>query len=291
MSPAADTGLKLPKLGLGVYEIPTSKTAQVVEQALVVGYRLIDSAQLYYNERETCEGIANFLASSTAKSQGVTRDDIIYTTKIWDTDHGYEPCVESTARSVAIAKKAGIGHIDLLLMHSPYGGEIRETWRAMEEAQARGEVKHIGVSNFGIHHLQRLLAAPNLQVRPAVNQLELSPWLQRTELVHFCREQGILVEAYAPLTQGNKLADPQLLELAKKYGRSPAQVLIRWSVQMGFVPLPKSTHLERLKENFVCGAEDPAAVAGGVELAPEDLAALGDINAYEYFDWDPTVEP
>lgn len=287
MSPA--TTLTLPKLGLGVYEIPVSLTAHVVEQALTLGYRLIDSAQLYRNERETCEGIATYLASAAAHQQGVQRDDIIYTTKIWDSDHGYEPCTASIARSVEIAKAAGLGHIDLLLLHSPYGGQRRDTWRAMEEALASGDVKAIGVSNFGIHHLKELLDAPDLQVRPAVNQLELSPWLQRAELVAFCRAQGIVVEAYAPLTQGNKLADPQLQAMAAKYGRSPAQVLIRWSIQKGFVPLPKSVRVKRLKENFMC-ALTPAD-DGGFELTEADMAELGDVNAYEWFDWDPTVAP
>lgn len=282
----------LPALGLGVYEITPSACSSVVQTALEMGYRLIDTAQCYGNEFETAKGIANFLAAQDDKKEKVTRKDVFYTTKVWDTDHGYEACKASISESVNIVRKAGIEYIDILLMHSPYGGQVAETWRAMEEAVTEGSVKFIGVSNFGIYHLDRLSKTNPKIWPPVINQLELSPWLQRTELVDYCKKKGIVVEAYAPLTQGNKLNDPGLKEMAIKYGRSPAQILIKWSIMMGFLPIPKSVHAERLLRNLetaVTSETDDAEESVFFELSQEDLKALGDINAYEYFDWDPTV--
>lgn len=280
-----NNGVKLPLLGLGVYEIARKDTAKTVETALEIGYRLIDTASCYYNEKETAEGIYNFLQ----KNPAVKREEILYTTKVWDTDHGYDECKASIKKQVQIVKDQGIGYIDILLMHSPHGGKAERlaTWKAMEEAIPSGDVRTIGVSNFGVAHLKELLA--NCKVRPAIDQLELSPWLQRADIVEFCRKEGIVTEAYAPLTQGNKLDDPQLLEFCKKYNKTPGQILLKWSLLKGFLPLPKSVKASRLQENF-----NNAAPEGSPEyftLSEEDLEALGDKNAYEYFDWDPTNCP
>lgn len=282
-----NNGTSIPIIGLGVYLMEQDVTASVVITALNMGYRLIDTAQCYYNEKETCEGIKSFLDSQKGK---VSRSEVLYTTKIWDTDHGYEECKASIAKSLAIAQEAGLEYIDILLMHSPFEGKRRETWKAMEEAVAAGHVKTIGVSNFGIRHLEELMSAEDLHIVPAINQMELSPWLQRTEIVDFCRQKGIVLEAYAPLTQGNKLGDEQLLKVADKYGRSPAEILIKWSLQKGFLPIPKSLKKERLQANFNT-ATNPGELETSFELSQEDLNSLGDPNAYEHFDWDPVNCP
>lgn len=280
-----NNGVKTPVLGLGVYLIDPKETAITVERALEIGYRLIDTASCYYNEKETVEGIANFLK----KNPSVKRDEILYTTKVWDEDHGYDKCKKSIEKQVQIAKDGGIGHIDILLVHSPFGGkeDRYETWRAMEESLDTGNVKTIGVSNFGVAHLKEMLAT--CKVPPAINQLELSPWLQRADIIAFCNEHGIVPEAYAPLTQGNKLQDAGLLAMCAKYNKTPGQILIKWSLQKGFLPLPKSTKVERLQENFDNAAKE--GEAGYFKLSDEDLEALGDKNAYEHFDWDPTNCP
>ncbi|KAF5115440.1 hypothetical protein DV454_002274 [Geotrichum candidum] len=278
----------IPAIGLGVFETASNTAAGIVETALRIGYRHVDTASIYHNERETSEGILRFLEDKS--NNQVARGDIFYTTKIWDADHGAGKTEQAIERaldrlrgdSTADQPDRTLGYIDLLLIHSPQSSaQLRqETWEAMERAVASGRVRSIGVSNYGIAHLEELLGYA--KILPAVNQVELHPWLQRRELVAYCRSHGIVMEAYAPLTRGHKLGgkDAGLAAVAHRHGRTEAQVLVRWGLQNGFVVLPKSVHANRMKENF-----DVA----GFDLTEADLQELGDPDSYYLTCWDPTT--
>lgn len=274
-----NSGNKIPSIGLGVYLTPVSVAKDVALEALEVGYRHIDSAQIYKNEHEVCEAIAEWLKEDPAKNK---REDIFYTTKIYDTDHGYE--LTKKAIEVSLERAKDIGYIDLILMHSPRSDYEKRhgSWLALQEAVASGKVKNIGVSNYGIKHLQELLAYSDLKIKPAINQIEVHPWLTRTELVAFCKDQGIVVEAYSPLVKGQKFDDELLLSLAKKYSKTPAQILINWSLCKGFVTLPKTVTKSRLLPNLE---------SDQFKLSPEDIKALDAKDEYLTTGWDPTVYP
>jgi diketogulonate reductase-like aldo/keto reductase len=279
----------IPAIGLGVYQTASNTAAAIVETALRVGYRHVDTASIYHNERETCEGILRFLADKS-NNPSVTRADIFYTTKIWDTDHGTaktEQAIEHAldrlrGDSTPDEPDRTLGYIDLLLVHSPQTNAPlrRETWQAMERAVASGRVRSIGVSNYGIAHLDELLSYA--QIPPAVNQVELHPWLQRRELVAYCQRHGIVLEAYSPLTRAHKLGgkDAGLVAVARRHARTEAQILVKWGLQRGFVVLPKSVHTDRIKENFNVADFD---------LTETDLQELGDPNSYYTTGWDPTT--
>lgn len=282
------SGHRVPQLGLGVYLTGTDAARTVVRQALELGYRHVDSAAIYGNEAESAQGVLDFLRANPA----VPRAAVFYTTKVWEADHGY---AETKAAIAKCLERAGeLAYIDLLLIHSPRVAGAADdatrrdkrlgTWRAFQEAVDAGSVRSIGVSNYGEHHLRELLEWESLRIKPAVNQIELHPWLQRTSLVAYSRAHGILPEAYSPLTRGQKLkpVDAELAALAQKYGKSPAQVLIRWSLQQGFITLPKSVHVDRLRENFS---------VWDFELSQEDVDSLGDKNLNGVTGWDPTIEP
>jgi diketogulonate reductase-like aldo/keto reductase len=232
---------------------------------------------MYRNEKGVCDGICRRLEEDPTKNR---REDVFYTTKLLDSQHGYENAWDDIEKCLAKVKQ--LKYIDLILIHSPQTNKAKRlgTYKALQEAVDKGIVRSIGVSNYGVHHLEELLTWKELKYKPAVNQVELNPWLQRQDIAAFCEKEGILLEAYSPLTQGCKLQDPQLVALAKKYNRSVAQILIRWNLQKGFIPLPKTNKKERLLENYE---------AYNFELSQSDLETLGDKTAYEYFDWDPTV--
>lgn len=279
------SGHTIPSIGLGVYQTPPEQTAAIVKTALGLGYRHVDSAQFYHNERGTSEGILQFLEESKG---AVKRSDIFYTTKIADPNHGYEPAKQSIAKSLEKLQGDGrdpnrtLGYIDLVLIHSPLTNKEKRlgTWKALQEAVAEGTIKSIGVSNYNTHHIDEILQWDGLKVKPAVNQIELHPWLQRIDLVKYSRGNGIALEAYSPLARGQKLDDPQLQAYAKKYNKTPAQILIRWSLQSGFITLPKSVREDRLKSNFD---------VLDFELSKEDFENLGDKTAYVVTAWDPTT--
>jgi len=268
--------MAFPKIHFGVYKIPAGETAKAVENALEVGYRGVDSARAYQNEREAVAGIYQFLE----KHPEVKRSDVFYTTKVASADYGYEKA--KTAIQESLERAANIGYIDLFLIHSSHGGpSVRsETWRALEEAKKSGHVKHIGVSNWGVKHLEQLALAN--QETPFANQIELNPWLQHGDIVDYCKKHNIIVEAWSPLTRGLRLDDPELAALSKKYGKSPAQILICWAYQYGTIPIPKTTSRERQIENLQ---------ALDFELSPEDFANLGSKEDYYVTSpaWDPTV--
>jgi 2,5-diketo-D-gluconate reductase A len=249
-------GSAIPQLGFGVFQVPPAETAEVVLRAIEAGYRHIDTAKLYQNEAEVGEAIAE---------SGIAREEIFVTTKVWNSEQGYEPAIESFEASM---DRLGLDVLDLLLIHWPVPELDRyvDTWRAFEKLYADGRVRAIGVSNFHIPHLQRLLDEGS--VVPAVNQIELHPQLPQVELREFHAQHGIVTEAWSPLARGGAvLADPTVTTIAERVGKSPAQVLLRWSLQLGNVVLPRSVTPSRIAENlelfdFSLTDDDMAAVAG-----------------------------
>ncbi|KAI8334685.1 Aldo/keto reductase [Chlamydoabsidia padenii] len=259
----------IPCIGFGVYECGIGKeTQQAVRWALEAGYRHIDTATVYHNEQDV--GLA-------LKNSDIPREDIFVTTKLHQTDQGYETTLTALEKSLA---KLKMDYVDLYLIHSPLRGKkLRlESWKALEELKRSGKAKHIGVSNYGVHHLQELL--DHCQIKPEVNQVEITPYLQRNDIAKFCQQNNILVEAYSPLTRGEKLQEKSLLALAEKHKKSTAQILIRWSLQKGYVPLPKSVTKSRIIGN---------ADVFDFTLSDEDMATLDKLDEYYVTEWDPTV--
>jgi len=268
-------GREMPQFGLGVFRAASGgETEAAVLHALRSGYRHIDTAELYRNEEDVGRAIKTFMAES-----GVKRDELWVTTKLWPTGGRGMPEVRAALRS-SLAKLQ-LSYVDLYLIHSPQAVDLRlEQWKAMEALRDDGLAKSIGVSNYGVHHLKELLAMARHV--PAVNQVEINPYILRAELATFCRSHGIAVEAYSPLTKGRKLSDPKLLDLAAKYSLSPAQVLIRWCLQKGYVVIPKSTTPSRIEENAALGDKD---------IHPDDMALLEGFDEYLVTGWDPTKGP
>ena len=234
-----NNGVAIPQLGFGVWQVPDDEAERAVAVALSVGYRSIDTAKLYFNE----EGVARAIRSS-----GVARDELFVTTKLWNDEHDYD----STLRAFdASLQRLGLEVIDLYLIHWPVPEQDKylEAWRAMEKLYADGRVRAIGVSNFTLATLQRLLGAAD--VVPAVNQIELHPQLAQRELRAFHAEHGIATEAWSPLGSGKGLLElPELADIAAGYGKSPAQVVLRWHLQNGVIAIPKSVTPSRIAENF-----------------------------------------
>lgn len=229
---------RMPPIGLGVYLVSdVAECERSVETALRSGYRLIDTAAAYRNERAVGRGV---------RASGVPRDDVFVTTKIWASDAGYEKTKAAIGRSL---ERLGTGYIDLLLLHQPFG-DYRGSWRALEEAVVAGRVRSIGVSNFRVDDLEKLLPAAKIQ--PAVDQVELHPYFQQRELRPFLRKYGIAVEAWYPIGHGSKelLAEPVLTELGNTYAKSAVQIILRWHVQSGIIPIPKSTSPTHIRQNL-----------------------------------------
>lgn len=261
----------IPVIGLGVYKSePGPVTKQAVLDALRVGYRHIDTAAIYNNEADVGEAIAE---------SGLDRDDVFITTKLWNDDQGYDNTLTAFDRSLELL---GLDHVDLYLMHWPVPELRLDTWRAMERLTLDGRVKDIGVSNFMVQHLNELIESS--AVVPAVNQIELSPYnyRSRVETIDLCRQHDIVIEAYSPLTKGRKLGDPVLHEVGEKYGKTPAQVLIRWALDKGFVVLPKSVRASRIAENFD---------VFDFSLDADDLARLDGLDEALATGWDPLNAP
>ncbi|CAG8536395.1 15027_t:CDS:2 [Gigaspora rosea] len=240
-----NNGNKIPVIGLGLFQSESGQTAkQAALWALEAGYRHLDTAAVYGNEKD-----------------------------------GYESTLKAADTSL---KNLQSGYIDLLLIHSPLPGPQKraETYKALQELVKRGLVKSIGVSNYGVKHLQELLDS-NPEIKPAINQVEIHPWLARSDIVSFCNKHNIVVEAYSPLTRGKKLNDPTLTGIANKYGKkTPAQILVRWGLQHNFVTIPKSTKLERINEN---------ANVFDFEIKQSDMETLDGLDEYLVVSWDPTV--
>lgn len=247
-------GVRMPQLGLGVWQVPNAQAAQVVGEALRVGYRAVDTAAVYGNE----EGVGQAIRESE-----VPRKEVFVTTKVWNTDQGYDATLRAMDASL---KRLGMEYVDLYLIHWPVPAQDRflETWRALERLRADGKARSIGVSNFKIPHLERLLNAS--EVVPSVNQIELHPYLQQRDLREFHAKHGIATESWSPLAKGQILGDPVLGQIAAKHGKSPAQVVIRWHLDSGLIVIPKSATPSRLPENlavmdFALDADDMARLA------------------------------
>lgn len=264
-----NNGVEIPRFGLGVFRAPRGEeTRQAVSDALALGYRHIDTARIYGNERDV---------GTAVRDSGLPRQEIFVTTKLWNDDQGYESTLRACERSL---KELGLEYVDLYLVHWPVSGKRLDSWRAMEKLLADGKCRSIGVSNFTERHLEELLR--HAKVIPAVNQVELSPFLYQEELIRYCEGKGIAVEAYSPLTKGKRLGDPTLVEVARRHSRTPAQVLIRWCLQHGLIVIPKSTRKERIHEN---------ADVFGFELSAEEMRTLDGLDEELRTSWDPTDVP
>lgn len=264
-----NNGVEIPLLGLGVFRAAAGEeTQRAVRDALALGYRHVDTAAVYGNERDV--GIA-------LRDSGVPREEVFVTTKLWNADHGYDATLRACDASLS---RLGLAYVDLYLMHWPVAGLRLESWRAMDALLEQGKARAIGVSNFTIRHLDELLAAsPRV---PAVNQVEYHPFLHQRALAEYCAARGIVVEAYSPLTKGRRLGDPRLGAVAAHSGKTPAQVLVRWALQHGLVVLPKSTHRARIEEN---------AAVFDFEISPQDMALLDGLDENLRTSWDPTDAP
>jgi diketogulonate reductase-like aldo/keto reductase len=229
-------GVKMPQLGFGVFKVKNgNETVESVNKAIEVGYRAIDTAAIYENE----EGVGQAI-----RECGVPREELFITSKVWNTEQGYETTLKAFEDSL---NRLGLEYLDLYLIHWPGKDKYLETWRALEKLYKDGKVKSIGVSNFHVHHLENLLA--NSEVKPVVNQIELHPLLTQVEIRDYCAKHEIKVESWSPLGRGNLLEEPTINHIAKKHGKSSAQVLIRWHLQHDLVVIPKSITPSRIKEN------------------------------------------
>jgi 2,5-diketo-D-gluconate reductase A len=231
-------GNTIPQLGFGVFKVEPDKTSRVVRDALEVGYRHIDTAKIYGNE----EGVGHAI-----KTSGIDRSELFITTKLWNDDQGYESALEAFEKSLG---RLQLDYVDLYLIHwpAPANDNYVAAWKALEKIRESGRAKSIGVSNFTVEHLTRLLGETD--VVPAVNQIELHPELQQREITAFGREHGIATEAWSPLAQGALLKEPHVQAIADAHGKSLAQVILRWHIQLGNIIFPKSNSRERMQENF-----------------------------------------
>ncbi|ULL13062.1 aldo/keto reductase [Paenibacillus sp. H1-7] len=253
-------GIQMPGLGLGVFKVEEGPTlVQAVITAIQHGYRSIDTAAIYANEESVGEGIRQALAAT-----GLKREDLFITSKVWNADLGYEATLAAYETSL---QKLGLDYLDLYLIHWPVQGKYKEAWRALEALYAQGRVKAIGVSNFQIHHLQDVMS--DATIKPMVNQVEFHPRLTQKELLQFTKEHGIQLEAWSPLMQGELLDNPELKDLAAKYNKSVAQIILRWDVQHGVVTIPKSIKEHRIIEN---------AALFDFELSQDDMDRIDALN-------------
>ena len=234
-----NNGLKIPQLGFGVWQVPNDEATAAVSKALETGYRLIDTAMIYKNE----EGVGKAI-----KQSSIPREELFITTKVWNSDHGYENTLRAFDASL---ERLGLDYLDLYLIHwpTPKYDQYVDTYKAMEAIYHEGRVKAIGVCNFHIEHLQRLM--DECEVKPVLNQVECHPYLTQVELKQFCKEHGIFVEAWSPLEQGGEvLQDPTIIKIAQAHGKTPAQVILRWHLQEQSIVIPKSVTPSRIEENF-----------------------------------------
>jgi 2,5-diketo-D-gluconate reductase A len=253
---ALNNGVEIPQLGFGVFQIPPEETADAVAAALEIGYRHIDTAEMYRNEKGVGEGI---------RRSGLDRGEIFVTSKLNNGFHAHDDALKAFDGTL---EALGFDYLDLFLIHWPLPGidvDYVETWKAMEQIYASGRCRAIGVSNFKEHHLRKLFS--ETQVRPAVNQIEIHPYLAQDDLRAFDGDHEIVTEAWSPIAQGKVLDDPAVVAIAERLGRTPAQVVLRWHVQRGDVVFPKSVTRSRIEENFSLfdfelGEEDMASITG-----------------------------
>jgi len=260
-----NNGVVMPLLGLGVYDIYGRDAEQTVEWALEIGYRLFDTAAMYKNETPIGHAL---------RHGGVARQEIFITTKVHNDDHGYDATLRAFDLSLA---RLGCDYIDLYLVHWPLTQTRQQTWKALETLYAQGKVRAVGVANYLLPFLTELATYAN--VVPAVNQIEFSPYLYLTDELRYCRQHQIQLQAYSPLIRGQRFDDPRLLTLARQYGRTPAQLLIRWALHHGVSAIPKSASRQRLAENFD---------VFDFSLSPESMARMDGLHENLRVADDPT---
>ena len=263
-----NTGATIPTVGLGVWQTPKGQSTRgAVSAALAMGYRHVDTARIYGNESDV---------GAAVRDSGVARAEVFVTTKLWNDHQGYDEALRAFDESLS---RLGLDYVDLFLLHWPVAGKRLHSWRALERLFAEKRARAIGVSNFLVPHLEELLA--HASVVPAVDQIEVTPFLQRRDTRAYCEANGIVVEAYSPLTRGQRLNHPVVVDAAWRVARTPAQVLLRWGVQRGMVVLPKSTHEARIAENaalFDFTLDDPTM--SQLDALEENLAT----------GWDPSTQ-
>lgn len=261
-------GVEIPQLGFGVFQIPPGETQERVEEALAGGYRHIDTAAAYRNEA----GVGAAIAAS-----GVRREEVFVTTKLWNSEQGYDSTLRAFEESL---ERLGTGHVDLYLIHWPLPSRDRflDTWRAFERIQEEGGARTIGVSNFRVEDLERL--KQEAEKRPTVNQIELHPRLQQAELRAWHGDHDVATEAWSPLAQGDLLSDGTIETVAAHHDRTPAQVILRWHLQIGNVVIPKSATPTRIRENFELF---------DFSLSEDDMAAIARLDAGERIGPDPAT--
>ena len=262
-----NNGVEIPQLGFGVYQVPPEDTADAVATALEIGYRHIDTAEMYGNEKGVGEAVAR---------SGIDRGEVFVTSKLNNGFHRRDDALRAFDQSLG---DLGLEYLDLFLVHWPLPGidvDYIETWKAMEEIYAGGRCRAIGVSNFQAHHLRRLFS--ETQVRPAVNQIEVHPYLTQEELRAFDADHEIVTEAWSPIAQGKVLDDPAIVRVAERVGRTPAQVTLRWHVQRGDIVFPKSVTRSRIEENFALF---------DFELSEDDMREITLLNRDERTGPDP----
>lgn len=256
-----NNGIEIPQLGYGVWKIPDEETATLVEQAIDAEYRLIDTAKVYRNERGVGTGIAN---------SKIPREELFVTTKLWNADQGYESTLKAFDESL---EKLGLDYVDLYLIHwpTPEFDTYIETYKALEKLYNDGRVKAIGVCNFEIEHLERVL--DECDVKPTVNQVEYHPYLQQKQLKAFCEKHDIQLEAYSPLMNGTYVLDNEVIQdIAKKKGKTAAQVILRWHIQTDVVVIPKTATPSRMAENLN---------VFDFELSSNDMARIAELDRNE----------
>lgn len=267
-----DGGTSMPRFGLGTFLSPAgTTTTDAVLWALEAGYRHIDTARIYDNEADVGRALAQ---------SGIPRSEIFLTTKLWNDDQGFDATLRACDASL---ERLGTDYVDLYLVHWPLKGLRGETWKAMIELKRMGKARAIGVSNYMVRHLEELLGQTD--VVPAVNQIEISPFIQRRPLVELCRQKGIVVEAYSTLSRGKRTKDERLASLGKEYGKTAAQMALRWALQKDLVIIPKSVHKERIIEN---------AAIFDFQIEPADMAAIDALEEnYSVVpaSWDPEKSP
>jgi len=260
-----NNGVEMPYLGLGGFEIgEEGKTVDIIKYALEVGYRHIDTASFYNNEASVGEAI---------HQSNVDRKDIFVTSKVWNSEQGYDKTLKSFDDSL---NRLGFEYLDLYLVHWAVKGKYLDTWKALEKLYKEGRVKAIGVSNFLIHHIEDVLQSGDIV--PMVNQVEFHPRLMRKDLMQFCKKHNIQYEAWAPLMQGKILTNDTVTKLAEKYSKTPAQIIIRWDIQNGVVTIPKSSKKERVLSN---------SQIFDFELSPDDMKLINDLDRNKGLGPDP----
>lgn len=258
-------GVEMPWFGLGVYLVKEgSEVVDSVKHAIKAGYISVDTAAVYQNE----EGVGKAI-----KESGIPRENLFVTSKVWNADQGYDSTIAAYETSL---QKLGLEYLDLYLIHWPVEGKFIETWKALENLYKDGRVRAIGVSNFHVHHLQDLLS--EAEIKPMVNQIEYHPHLTQPDVHAFCKKEGIQMEAWSPLKQGVLLTEPTIVEIAEKYQKTPAQVILRWDLQNEVVTIPKSIKEHRIIEN---------ANIFDFELTAEDMKRITSLNKNERIGPDP----